>query len=138
MNKNIKIQKFVERTKNKKQMNKKQIEFKKNRLKQAINFKDRKEGVVKVYSNNTYLHELTKFQITYKLKKLRYDVYSEGRIKGGRADIIAISPEAKGYVIEVLNSEKEISFTNKLNKYDLEFEIIKVNCKNFKIDEFEI
>ena len=119
-------------------MNKKQIQFKKNRLKQAIDFKDRKEGIVKIYSNNTYLHELVKFQISYKLKKLGYEIYSECRIKGGRVDIIAISPEAKGYIIEILNSESDNSYKRKLEEYSLEFEIIKVNCKDFSIDNFEL
>ena len=119
-------------------MNKEQIEFKKYKLKQSIHINDRKEGIVKVYSNNTYEHELVKFQITYKLKKQGYDVYSECRIKGGRADLIVISPEGRGYAIEILKSEPESFYERKLEEYDLEFEIIKVNCKTFKISEFEI
>jgi len=119
-------------------MNKKQIEYKKYKLKKSININDRKEGCVKVYPNNNYLHELVKFQISYKLKKEGYLVFTECRIKGGRADVCVVSPGGDGFIIELLNSESEERFNEKLDKYDLDWTIIKVNCKEFKINKFKI
>ena len=114
-------------------------EIKNWRLMQHIDFKDRKEGFLKVYSNNTFLHELIKFKIFYKLKRLGFKMYSECRFSNnsGRADLVAIK-EGKGWIIEVLNSEKEERYNEKLNKYPIEFEMVQVNCKDFKLEDFEI
>ena len=120
-------------------MNKNRKQFKYYRLIQSINYLDRKEGSVKIYSNNSYLHELVKFQIAYKLKSQGYKVFTECRLSGGgRADIVAISKNSDGYIIEVINSETEARFNKKLNDYPLEFDIIKVNCKDFDINSWDL
>ena len=111
-------------------------------LLQHIYYQDRvgnKEGFIKYYSNNTDLHEDTKWKIVKKLKKEGYEIYTECRFKdkSGRVDIIAIK-NGIGYIIEVVNNEKEKSIKSKKDKYPIDFEIIVVNVKNFKIEEFNI
>ena len=109
---------------------------------QNIYYQDRvgnKEGYVKYYRNNTDLHEDTKWQIVKYLKQNLYDVYTECRFKDlrGRADIIAIK-HGMGYIIEVVNTESEKSIEEKRNKYPKDFELIVVNSKRFKKEEFKI
>ena len=113
-------------------------QIKKRILLQSIKSSSKKEGYCKYYKNNTKLHENTKWKIFTYLKDLGYDVYSECEfVTGGRADIIAIQ-DSKGFIIELLNSETESQFVDKLNKYPLLFEVIRIDCKTFKISEFEI
>ena len=119
-------------------MNYKQRAWKKQRLIQSIDFKDRKEGSVKIYKNNTYLHELIKFQVCWKLKQLGFDVYTECCINECRVDVAAISPNSNGFICEILNSESESRYDEKLNKYNIEWEMIKINCKDFCLDTFEL
>ncbi len=104
-----------------------------------IYYQDRKEGYIKIYPNNSHDHEVVKFEIAYKLKKLGFEIYSECRFTNdrGRADLVAIK-EGKGYIIEILHSETEKQFEMKKLKYPEEFSLIKVNTKDFNIEEFEI
>lgn len=116
--------------------------FIRNRLLQIIKFNDRtgnKEGCVKIHSNNSYLHERVKFDVAFKLKKLGFEIWSECRFEfgGGRSDLVAIK-EGKGYIIEILHSETEEQFNLKKIKYPEEFEMIKVNVKDFDIKSFEL
>jgi len=112
-------------------------------LTQHIYYQDRsgnKEGYVKIYPNNTYQHELVKFQICKKLKEDGFKIYTECRFKlnKGRADIVAISNFGVGYIIEVVNTEKEKSINEKRNKYPHEFSLLQVNTKDFNIKEFKL
>ena len=107
---------------------------------QNIYYQDRvgnKEGFVKIYPNNTYEHEIVKFEIALKLKKEGWHIYSECRFKNnkGRADLIAIK-NGIGYIIEVMKSERDLK--HKKFTYPPEFELMEVNTKNFKIKEFNI
>jgi hypothetical protein len=96
------------------------------------------EGCLKVFIKNSLIHEKVKFEIFYKLKRLGFEVWGEVLFTNKRrADLIAIK-DGIGHIIEVLNSEKEESYNKKLNDYPLEFEMIKVNCNDFKIEDFEI
>ena len=116
------------------------IKYKINRLLQEIEVSDRKEGYVKIYPNNSPQHELIKFLIADKLKRKGFKVYSECRFtqNRGKADLVVISPEAKGFVIEIMGSETEERLEKKMCKYPMEFEIIPVNTSNFHIETFEI
>ncbi len=121
-------------------MNKKTKEFKRWRLIQSINSKDRKEGFVKLYPNNTYDHEMVKCKVAYKLKKQGYSIYSECRFSdgSGRADLVAISQDGVGYILEIVHSESEKRFSDKLDKYPIEFNLVKIECKNFNIHSWEL
>jgi len=120
----------------KKGMNKKVKEY---NLIQSIYYQDRnKEGYCKYYPNNTDIHEDTKWAIFKKLKKLGFKAWSETRIKGGRADICVISPDSKGFILEIMESEPESSYLRKLNEYDLLWEIIPIKVKGFDISTFEL
>jgi len=119
-------------------MNKK-AQFRYYRLIQHINYLDRKEGFVKIYPNNSYIHELVKFQVSYKLKKQGYVVFTECRFTdGGRADIVAFSKSGEGYIIEILNSESNERYNQKLNKYPIEFDMVSVQTKGFDINNWEL
>lgn len=109
-------------------------------LLQSIYYQDRignKEGFIKIYPNNSHEHERVKFEIALKLKKEGWKVYSECRFKNnqGRADLVAIR-NGMGCIIEVMTSEKDLG--HKRFKYPHEFNLIEVNTKNFKIEEFKI
>ena len=120
----------------------KRHEFKKIRLLQTIQHTSRysnKEGCIKIYANNSLIHEETKLRIAYKLKKQGFYILSEVTfLNGKRADLIAISPEGEGTIIEVLNSESEARYEEKLNSYPMEWEMIKVEIKEFNINNFEL
>jgi len=121
-------------------MNQRQKKFKEYRLLQKLDYKSRcgnKEGYVKIYPNNSFEHEKTKFEVAYYLKKQGFKIYTEGEFsRGGRGDIIAIK-DGEGYIIEILHSEDEKKFHNKELIYPTEFKIYKVYTKNFSIDSFK-
>jgi len=107
-----------------------------NKLKQQINHLGRKEGFVKIYPNNSYIHEKTKFDVCYLLKQKGCYVYTECEfISGGRPDIICFNTIGDGYIIEILNSESKKLFSNKLKKYPLDFEIIEIQANDFKEED---
>lgn len=123
-------------------MNKKIKEYyQRNTLLQSIKYNDRsgnKEGMIKIYPNNSLTHERIKLEIAYKLKNLGFQIWSECTfVNGGRADLVAIKA-GKGYIIEVAASETEERFLAKKEKYPAIFEIIKVNVTDFDINKFEL
>ena len=84
-----------------------------------------KEGVVKINSGNTLEHELAKAKLMYLTKKEGKSGYSEvifikqqGKSKSGRADHFI--PE-KGYIYEVLKSEKIKQAKEKAKYYPSQF-----------------
>ena len=109
-------------------------------INQLIYYQDRvgnKEGYVKIYSNNNYIHERVKFQICYKLKEQGYKIYTECRFKDnqGRADLVAIK-NGFGYIIEIMTSESDLK--HKTFKYHHVFKLVELRTKNFKLEEFKI
>lgn len=97
------------------------------------------EGSIKIFPNNTTEHELIKFQVGLKLKKLGGELYSEvDFVTGGRADLVYIDLNSNGYIIEILNSETDKQFEEKLKKYPSNFEIIKVKVKGFDIEKWDL
>ena len=98
-----------------------------------------KIGCVKIWKGNTYEHELVKFQVAFKLISQGYRIYTESEFEtGGRGDIIAISQDGKGYVLEVLKSETESRFLAKFEVYPEEFELIRVNVDKFDIEKWDL
>ena len=106
-------------------------------LLQHIYYQDRKEGFVKIYPNNSDKHEDTKWSLCKKLKKMGYEVYTECRFKDnkGRADVIAIK-DGFGYIFEITVTEKEKSIANKRDKYPIDFELVVIDARTFKPEEF--
>ena len=77
---------------------------------------------------NTYEHEMRKFQVFMELRKRNIDVMTEVIFQsGGRADVLT----SEGIVYEILHTESEEKFKEKLNKYpqQLELRIIKTSDK---------
>jgi hypothetical protein len=125
-------------------MNKKEKEFRKIRALQQIPYSDRvsKRNCVKIWGSdkkiNSYEHERVKFDICYKLISQGYQTWTEVNVDNMRMDVVAISPDGTLYCIEVLNSEEDKRYEEKLNKYNINFEMVKVRCKDFKIDRWEL
>jgi len=98
-----------------------------------------KTNCFKYYKNNTKEHEMVKFQVYMKLIDLGYDVLIEPELKRnlGRPDILAISKN-RAIIIEIMNTETINDMKDKFDKYPIDFEIEPINCKGFKIEEWEI
>jgi hypothetical protein len=95
------------------------------------------EGCLK-WSRTSRLHYNVMADIFYWFKDNGYECWSEVVFKtGGRADIVAIKDQF-AYAIEILVSETSKRFSKKLDVYPLEFEMIKVEGKNFKYEDFKI
>ncbi|MFH1276725.1 MAG: hypothetical protein ABIH82_06455 [Candidatus Woesearchaeota archaeon] len=95
--------------------------------------------MVKCWKGVSLDHFIVVCKIVHKLVNQGFEVYTEVVFNDlNRADICAISPEGKGFIIEVLKSEPEGSYDEKLNKYNLLWEMIKVDCESFSLEEFEI
>jgi hypothetical protein len=109
------------------------------KLKSLIKRLNTQSGSVKIYPNNTLIHETTKTQVVYWLLKNGWKVWTEIEFvnNGGRADIVCISGGI-GYIIEILCSESEERYNNKLSKYPREFKMLKINTKDFNYDTFKI
>jgi len=116
-------------------------EFKKYRLIQSLSHQSRsgnKKNLCKVWKGTSREHFITICEIVYKLVNQGYECYTECDIKGNRVDIAAISPTGEGFIIEVLKTEQDASYEAKLDKYDLDWTMVKVNCKDFDINKWEL
>ena len=93
-----------------------------------------KEGIIKVSSNTSLEHLETIVRVAYMLKKEGCIFYHEAKFKDnkGRCDLLAFSSKGDGFIIEILKSETEKMFDEKLKKYPIELEIVKINSKTFK------
>jgi RecB family endonuclease NucS len=112
---------------------------KSNYLKSFIKFNSltgSKENMFQYFSNNTDLHEITKFRVFMELIKRGYKVFTEVEFKEGkgRADIVCFDSKGNGYIIEIVNSEGQESINEKYDKYPIDFEIIVIHC-NKPIEE---
>lgn len=92
---------------------------------------------VRFFRNNTWEHEMVKAQVCLKLLKQGYDLFTECIFENGRADIMAIAQDGSAYIIEVLNSETEERFLAKQETYP-DIPIIKIYCKNFEINDWDL
>ena len=78
-------------------------------------------------SNETKEHILKKLEICIELKELEHEFITEAIFNnGGRADVIDLT---SGIIYEILCSEDEIKFEEKIKKYPEEFEVVKILTK---------
>jgi len=100
------------------------------------------EGAVKIYPNNTIKHETVKFQIAWKLKNMGFEVWTEAEFEKpykGRCDVFALDRNGNFYIIEVLESETDKEFQEKIKNYPQgDFNVISVKAKDFKEEEFKL
>jgi len=105
---------------------------KENRLKQQIKYNSlsgSKANMFQYCKNNGILHEETKFKVFQHLVRLNHTVYTEVEFKDkNRADIVSFDEKGNGYIFEIVNSESQESINNKLDKYDIDFELFFVYC----------
>ena len=118
-----------------------------NRLFQNIRYSNRfgsQEDNIRVSKANSYIHEKIKFDICWKLINQDYTIYTEAIFENnkGRADIIAISPEGAGFILEIETPKsyeelKDILIKKRQN-YPEEFTLIVIDTKDFDINKFQL
>jgi len=120
-------------------MNKKEKSFKKIRALQQIAYTDRnKRNCARYWKGVSYEHWRVMSDIVWKLANQGYEVFTECTVKGNRMDMVAISSSGDLFCIEILKSEPEARYEQKLNDYDINFQMVKVRTKNFKIEDWEL
>jgi hypothetical protein len=98
-------------------MNRRKAEFERRKIINLIRPSNRKANCLVFYPNESENHTYKKFIVFRSLLKKGYELYSECLfINGGRADLVAIK-EGKGFIIEILESEKKEGCINKLKQY---------------------
>jgi len=88
-----------------------------------------KSNLFQYCKNNTKLHEHVKFRVFEFLIDNDFEVLIEPEFKkGGRPDIVCFK-EGKGFIIEILNTESESDFNDKILNYPLDqYELVKIYC----------
>lgn len=97
------------------------------------------EGTIK-WSNVSLEHFRVMSEVVYWFKKNGYQVYTEARLRdGSRPDIIAIDGPF-GYIIEIIHSEEDKRFADKLDKAygDGYFYVKRVYTKDFDYNTFKL
>jgi len=98
-----------------------------------------KRNCSKFWKGVTYEHYRVMSDIVWKLASQDYECYTEVTLyNGSRADIVAISPQGDLNIIEVLHTESEKKYTEKLNKYPIEFNMVSVRTKDFNLEEWDL
>ena len=91
---------------------------------QHIRVSNRKLNCLRWHNNESREHIIKKLDICRWLKEINHVFVSEAIfLNNSRADIIDLTD---GVIYEVLVSEKEDSFKEKIKKYPEEFEVVKV------------
>ena len=91
---------------------------------QNIRISNRKLNCLRWYNNESRDHILKKLDICRWLKEIGHEFITEAIfVNGGRADVVDLSD---GVIYEVLVSEDESRFEEKVKKYPREFEVVKV------------
>lgn len=99
---------------------------------------------VKYWKGTSYEHWRVLSDIAFKLINLGFDVLPEAEfVNGSRCDLVAISKNKKGerihgYIIEVLCSETEKMYDNKLNNYPIQFDMVKVKVNEFDFKTWKL
>ena len=122
-------------------MNREQKTRRKNELLQLIQPDCRhgnKDGFVNVVKRNSVEHEMGKTAVTHWLLNNGFSVFSEAVFvnKGGKGDIVAVSDNGVGYIVEILCSESDERYALKEDKYPEEFTMVKVRMKDFDYKTF--
>lgn len=112
---------------------------KENYLKSFIKFNSlsgSRENCFLINENESALHRDTKYKICVELIKRGYKIFTEVEFKNnlGRADILCFDKKGNGTIFEIINSEKEDSIKEKLDKYPIDFNFETIIC-NKKIEE---
>jgi len=125
-------------------MNKQRTIFWENYYLQQIRFANRSgshRNCIRVFSNNTYIHEKTKFDICFKLIKDGYSIWTECIfITGQRCDIFCCKGR-EAYIIEIETPKSPKEMERKLNQkrnYPEEFTLIVINTEGFNIDNWDL
>jgi len=99
-----------------------------NRLIQNIRFSNRSgshTNCVRLFKNNTYEHEHAKFELTWKLLKQGFEIWTECIFNNGkRVDVLAIK-EGKGWIIEIETDKSKKEMERKIlskQSYPKEFD----------------
>ena len=125
-------------------MNKKDIYIKRREVLDLFDLRtiSGKQGFVKLWGNDRShcrdSHELAKFLVCKKLRfEYGFEIWTEVELKNkkGRVDILCIDKNGNGCIIEILETEKEASFSTKKEKYPLP--IIKVNAVGLDINKWD-
>lgn len=83
-------------------------------------------NVLRWSAGETKEHILKKLEVCMDLKEWEHEFITEAIFNNGtRADILDLT---EGTIYEVLNTEDENEFGNKVSKYPQELKIIKVKC----------
>jgi len=91
---------------------------------QTIRISNRKLNCLRWGSNETKEHILKKLDICLWLKEIEHEFITEAIFNNGsRADVVDLT---SGIIYEVLVSEDESKFEEKVSKYPQEFEIKKI------------
>lgn len=125
-------------------MNTQNIQFWKNYFTSNIRYSNRigtHSNCIRVFKNNTYLHERTKFDICWKLIREGYTVFTECIFNdGGRADIMAIINK-NAWLIEIETKKSKKELAKKIlskDKYPDIFDLVIVIAEDFNIDTWEL
>ena len=106
--------------------------FKKIRdLKRQINFNSlsgNKENMVSLNLNEGSDHLSKKIEVCMELINKGYSIWTEVIFvdSGCRGDVVGISKEGNGLIVEIINTESKESLEKKKSKYPSDFEFIEV------------
>ena len=93
-------------------------------------------NAVRLNANNTYDHELAKFNICLSLARAGREFMTEAEFKMGRADVVDVT---SGEIIEVLKSESEDNLQLKARVYPLPIRYVHAEMvhKPLKLEQLE-
>jgi hypothetical protein len=98
-----------------------------------------KINFIKCWKGTSYPHWRVLSDIAWKLINQGYDIMTEVEFNtSGRADLVAINGCGDGFIIEVLHTEDEREFEDKVSKYPPIFDIVKVKTKDFDLNLWDL
>ena len=93
-----------------------------------IRFSNRKLNCLRWHNNESYSHILKKLDICISLKNSNHDFITEAIfVNNSRADVVDLTT---GEIYEILCSESEENFEEKIKNYPKDFRVIKIRVKN--------
>ena len=95
---------------------------------QNIRVNNRKLNCLRWHNNESKKHIIKKLDICIELKDLNHEFITEAIfINNSRADVVDLTT---GEIYEILCSETEENFEEKIKNYPKEFRVIKIRVKN--------